>query len=171
MAKHKISKANQKVYFAGFYLEAIEMTEKDERLVNRKAVLAAHRESCVFHLVGAYEGLIWEVAHTYDIPWQPGQSLQPILVAQHDAGKSVPELEQLFDLLSQPGSWLQRMMAAWQRIQDLDPASTTVAKAPVNLNAIEVRVSMEEDDLLQLPDWHDKLRSLIDEIRERLAEW
>lgn len=171
MAKHRISKANQKVYFAGFYLEAIERTEKDDRLVNRKAVLAAHRESCLFHLVGALEGLIWEVAHTYDIPWQSGQPLQPLLAAQHDAGKSVPELEQLFELLSQSGSWLQRMMAAWHRIQDLDPASTTVAKAPVNLNAIEVRVSMEEDDLLQLPDWHDKLRALIDEIRQRLAEW
>ena len=171
MAKHKISKANQKVYFAGFYLEAIEMTEKDERLVNRRAVVAAHRESCLFHLVGAYEGLVWEVAHTYDIPYQPGQSLQPILAAQSAAGKSVPELEQLADLLASPGSWLQRMMVAWHRIQDLDPASTTVAKAPVNLNAIEVRVSMEEDDLLQLPDWHDKLRSLIEEIRERLGEW
>ncbi len=171
MAKHKISKANQKVYFAGFYLEAIEMTEKDERLVNRKAVVAAHRESCLFHLVGAYEGLVWEVAHTYDIPYQPGQLLEPILAAQHAAGKSVPELEQLSDLVSHPGSWLQRMMVAWHRIQDLDPASTTVAKAPVNLNAIEVRVSMEEDDLLQLPDWHDKLRSLIEEIRARLGEW
>lgn len=171
MAKHKIGKANQKVYFAGFYLEAIEMTEKDERLVNRKALLAAHRESCLYHLMGAYEGLIWEAARTYDIPYQPGEPLQPILSVQHEAGKSVPELEQMFDLQMQSGSWLQRMTTAWQRIQDPDPASTTVAKAPVNLNAIEVRVSMEEDDLLQLPDWHDKLRSLIDEIRSRLAEW
>lgn len=171
MAKHTIGKANQKVYFAGFYIEAIEKTEKDDRLVNRRAVLAAHRESCLYHLMGAYEGLIWEIAKTYNIPYQPGQPLEPILAEQHRAGKSVPELEQLCDMQTRPGDWLQRMTAAWQRIQDPDPAATTVAKAPVNLNAIEVRVSMEEDDLLQLPDWHDKLRGLIDEIRNRLAEW
>lgn len=171
MARHKIGKANQKVYFAGFYLEALDSIEHDERLVNRKALQAAHRESCLFHLVGAYHGLLWEIAKTYDLEYAAGDELRPLLAAQNDAGRSVPELEQLFDLQNRSGSWLNQMMSAWQRIQDADPATTSVAKAPVNLNAIEVRVSMEEDDLLQLPDWHGKLRLLIDEIRERLGEW
>lgn len=171
MAKHKLGKANQKMYFAGFYLEAIEMTEKDAQLVNRRALLAAHRESCLFHLMGAFEGLVWEIVTSHDIAYLPGQPLESILAAQQQAGSWVPELEQIFNLQSRTGSWLQRMTSAWQRIEDPDPATTTVAKAPVNLNAIEVRVSMEEDDLLQLPDWHDKLRELIDEIRERLGEW
>ncbi len=171
MAKHKISKANQKIYFAGFYLEAIENVEKDDQLLNRKAVLAAHRESCLYHLMSAYYGLIWEVANTYDIPYLQGESLAMALTTAQQSNKSSPELEQLFDLESAMGSWLNRMLAVWQRQQDLDPASTSVAKAAVNLNAIEVRVSMEEDELLQLPDWHDKLRSLIEEIRQRLSEW
>lgn len=171
MAKHKIGKANQKIYFAGFYIEALEKVEKDEQLVNRKALIAAHRESCLFHLVGAYEGLIWEVTSTYDVTFFPGQRLDAVLAAAQQTGKSVPELDQMFELESVPGSWLNRMMILWRRLQDPDPAATTVAKAPVNLNAIEVRVSMEEDELLQLPDWHDKLRSLIDEIRQRLGEW
>lgn len=171
MAKHKLGKANQKLYFAGFYLEALEKAENDAQLINRKAVLAAHRESCLYHLMGAYEGLLWEIANSYDIPFQAGQSLADLLAAQQEAGRAVPELEQISSLLTRPGNWLQRMISLWQRIQDPDPATTTVAKAPVNLNAIEVRVSMEEDDLMQLPDWHDKLRSLIEEIRERLGEW
>jgi len=171
MAKHRIGKANQKVYFAGFYLEALESIEHDDRLVNRKALQAAHRESCLFHLVGAYHGLLWEIAQTYNLEYRAGDALAPLLALQNEAGRAVPELERLFDLQSGAGTWLNRMMSAWYRIQDADPASTTVAKAPVNLNAIEVRVSMEEDDLLQLPDWHDKLRSLIDEIREMLGEW
>lgn len=171
MARHKIGKANQKLYFAGFYLEALDSIEHDDRLLNRKALQVAHRESCLFHLVGAYHGLLWEIAKTYDLEYAAGDTLSTLLAMQHEAGRSVPELEHLFDLQNRPGYWLNQMMSAWQRVQDVDPASSSVAKAPVNLNAIEVRVIMEDDDLLQLPDWHDKLRLLIDETRERLGEW
>ena len=171
MAKHRNGKANQKCYFAGFYLEAIEKAEKDESLLNRKAVLAAHRESCLFHLMGAYEALIWEVAQTYDEVFRVGDSLQSLLESVQLRDKNIPELEHLATLQSRAGSWLNQMVSQWHRIQDLDPTATTVAKAPVNLNAIEVRVSMDKDELVQLPDWHENLRNLIDEIRQTLGEW
>ena len=171
MAKHKTGKANQKCYFAGFYLEAIENAEKDESLMNRKAVLAAHRESCIFHLMGAYESLIWEVAGTYDEPFHAGQSLSRLLEDCQARGKSIPELEQLLTLELRAGSWLNRMLTSWNRIQSVDPATTSVTKTAVNLNAIEVRVSSDDDDLAQLPDWHENLLNLIDDIRQTLLEW
>jgi len=171
MAKYKPGKANQKRYFAAFYLEAIENADKDERLLNRKAVLAAHRESCLFHLMGAYEALIWEVAQSYGVTFRAGMPLQQLLAEAQDEGKSIPELDRLLQLQSLPGGWLNRMLQAWHRVQDVDPAATTVAKAPVNLNAIEVRVVAEEDDLLQLSDWHDNLRELIEETRQTMGEW
>ena len=171
MAKYKPGKANQKRYFAAFYLEAIENADKDERLLNRKALLAAHRESCLFHLMGAYEALIWEVAQSYGVTFRAGMPLQQLLEVAQGDGKSIPELDRLLQLQSLPGGWLNRMLQAWQRVQDVDPAATTVAKAPVNLNAIEVRVVAEEDDLLQLSDWHDNLRDLIEETRQTMGEW
>lgn len=171
MAKYKPGKANQKRYFAAFYLEAIENADKDERLLNRKALLAAHRESCLFHLMGAYEALIWEVAQSYGVTFRAGMPLQQLLTGAQEEGKSIPELDRLLQLQSQSGGWLHRMLKAWQRVQDVDPAATTVAKAPVNLNAIEVRVVAEEDDLLQLSDWHDNLRELIEETRQTMGEW
>ncbi|NPU95134.1 MAG: hypothetical protein HPY82_24800 [Gammaproteobacteria bacterium] len=171
MAKYKPGKANQKRYFAAFYLEAIENADKDERLLNRKALLAAHRESCLFHLMGAYEALIWEVAQSYGVTFRAGMPLQQLLTGAQEEGKSIPELDRLLQLQSQSGGWLNRMLKAWQRVQDVDPAATTVAKAPVNLNAIEVRVVAEEDDLLQLSDWHDNLRELIEETRQTMGEW
>lgn len=171
MAKYKPGKANQKRYFAAFYLEAIENADKDEHLLNRKALLAAHRESCLFHLMGAYEALIWEVAQSYGVTFRAGMPLQQLLTGAQEEGKSIPELDRLLQLQSQSGGWLNRMLKAWQRVQDVDPAATTVAKAPVNLNAIEVRVVAEEDDLLQLSDWHDNLRELIEETRQTMGEW
>ena len=171
MAKYKPGKANQKRYFAAFYLEAIENADKDERLLNRKALLAAHRESCLFHLMGAYEALIWEVAQSYGVTFRAGMPLQQLLTGAQEEGKSIPELDRLLQLQSQSGGWLNRMLKAWQRVQDVDPAATTVAKVPVNLNAIEVRVVAEEDDLLQLSDWHDNLRELIEETRQTMGEW
>lgn len=171
MAKYKPGKANQKRYFAAFYLEAIENADKDERLLNRKALLAAHRESCLFHLMGAYEALIWEVAQSYGVTFRAGMPLQQLLTGAQEEGKSIPELDRLLQLQSQSGGWLNGMLKAWQRVRDVDPAATTVAKAPVNLNAIEVRVVAEEDDLLQLSDWHDNLRELIEETRQTMGEW
>ena len=171
MAKYKPGKANQKRYFAAFYLEAIEKAEKDEHVLNRKALLAAHRESCLFHLVGAYEALIWEVANLYGETFRVGMSLTQLLEAARESGKSIPELDRLLELESHQDGWLNRMMRAWRRVQDVDPAAMTVAKAPVNLNAIEVRVVAEEDDLLQLSDWHGNLSELIEETRQTLQEW
>ncbi|RLT88794.1 MULTISPECIES: DUF6586 family protein [unclassified Ketobacter] len=171
MAKHKLSQSNQKRYFARFYLEAIENTENDESILNRKALLMAHRQSCLFHLVGAYRAFIWEVANTYDESYVATQSLQELLLQARANGKVVTELERVYELESTSGSWLQAMMKMWERINAVDPDATTQAKETMNLNAIEVRVVSETDDFTQLHDWYENLSSLIEEIRQLLSEW
>ncbi len=171
MSKHKLSNANQKRYFARFYLEAIENAEKDESVLNRKALVAAHQESCLFHLVSAYRCFVWEVAHTYNESFNQSMQLKDLIEQSRAQGKSLGELERLYDLENSDNSWLQRMLSLWQRINELDPDQSSQKKEAANLNAIEVRTFMEIDEFTQLSDWYDKLSLLIEEIRELLVEW
>ena len=171
MAKHQLSNANQKRYFARFYLEAIEKLDKDETVINRKALLAAHQQSCLFHLVGAYQCFLWEVANTYDENYNAQMSLQALVQRGRENGKTLAELERILELEHAKGSWLNRMMALWQRISEVDPTQTGEKKEAANLNAIEVRTFTELDEFTQLSDWYNNLSELIEEIRELLVEW
>jgi len=171
MAKHKLSQSNQKRYFARFYLEAIENTKNDETILNRKALVMAHQHSCLFHLVGAYRAFIWEVANTYDEAFASSQTLQSFLQQARDHGKTVTELERVYELESSSGSWLNNMMSMWEHINNVNPEVSTQPKEAVNLNAIEVRVVSDMDELAQLHDWYDNLSQLIEEIRQMLSEW
>lgn len=171
MAKHKLSNANQKCYFARFYLEAIESIENDETIINRKALLTAHQQSCLFHLEGAYQAFIWEVANTYDEPYSAELGLQTLLERARANGKTVSELERVYELQMDKGSWLYQMQSVWQRINQVNPEATSKSKASANLNAIEVRLVEEIDEFLQLHDWYNNLSKLIEEIRQLLGEW
>ena len=171
MAKHKLSHSNQKRYFARFYLEAIESTKEDESVINRKALLMAHQHSCLFHLIGAYRSFIWEVANTYDEIYDGAQTLDTFLTQVRLQDKSIPELDRVLSLETQPGSWLNHMLAVWYQINEVNPDKTTKPKEAVNLNAIEVRVLNDVDEFAQLHDWYDNLSALIDEIRQLLGEW
>jgi hypothetical protein len=171
MAKHALSSSNQKRYFASFYLEAIENTKKDSSVLNQKALLCAHQESCLFHLVSAYRCFIWEVANTYDEPYDGYISLHDFLHTAQENGKFISELNQVYQLETTQGSWLQQMLCVWARINQVNPASTSKVKEAVNLNAIEVRVMADVDEFAQLHDWYDNLSKLIDEIRALLSEW
>ncbi|MBA57327.1 MAG: hypothetical protein CMK89_23005 [Pseudomonadales bacterium] len=171
MAKHKLSHSNQRRYFARFYLEAIEKAKEDETVINRKALLAAHQQSCLFHLMGAYQAFIWEVAQTYDENYSANQSLDALLKQAQLNGKSIPELERVLTLELAEDSWLNRMQNTWKQINEVNPDATTQTKESVNLNAIEVRVISEVDEFAQLHDWYEKLSELIEEIRQLLGEW
>ena len=139
-------------------------------LLNRAALLAAHRESCVFHLTGAYRCLIWEVAHTYDEPYAGQTALTDFLRQAAEREKSLPELERISALEQSTGSWLQQLLAAWQRINQLEAGArpTVTGAAPA---AIDVRSMNEADGFSQLHDWYDNLSNLIEEIRQLLGEW
>ncbi|RLP55510.1 MAG: hypothetical protein D6160_03640 [Ketobacter sp.] len=171
MAKHTLGNSNQKRYFAKFYLDAIGQIQADNSVFNKKALIRAHQESCLFHLVMAYQSFIWEIANTYDEDYVSGTTLKQLLESSKENGKTIAELERLYTLETQKGSWLFALLDSWNRIADVNPQATSTVKSSTNLNAIEVRVFNEADELSQLHDWYDNLCILIDEIREMLGEW
>lgn len=171
MAKHKLGKTSQKLYFARFFLEAIEKAKKDEHLLNQKALLVAHQEACLFQLVSAYRGLVWEVANTYDEVFDIKMEVCDLAHVMETRGKSAGELDRLLFLEQTSNTWLNQMMGKWSVMVNLNPDATSPLKQQTNLNAIEVRVFSSEDELMQLSDWYENLSILIEEIRGLLVEW
>lgn len=171
MAKHTLGNANQKRYFAQFYLDAIGQVQNDASVFNKKALIRAHQESCLFHLVSAYRSFIWEIANTYDEAFDADTDLGQLLESSRENGKTIVELERLYQLENGNNSWLFSMLECWKRITDVNPQTTSRQKSVTNLNAIEVRVFSEEDEFSQLHDWYNNLCNLIDEMRMMLGEW
>ncbi len=171
MAKHKLGKVNQKLYFAGMYLELIEVAKNDDSLLNKKALTVAHQQSCLFHLVHAYQGFLWELANVYDIPCASPVTLAQVIENANKLEKPLGDLNRLSQLENEPNSWLSLMLQQWVLVTSADPESASTSRQPANLNAIEVRVWDEPDRLSQLSDWYGNLKVLVENMRELLVEW
>jgi hypothetical protein len=64
MAHELYTRTNQKIYFAGLALEAMNKASEG-RAMNAQALVQAERESAIFHLYGALLGLCHEIAGFY----------------------------------------------------------------------------------------------------------
>lgn len=171
MGKHRLSKANQKLYFAAIHLDAIKAARQDDSVMNQKALVQANMESAVFHLVSAYRGFIWELCQTHDlIPGDAMTLLQVIEQAQQE-GKQIQELNHFLNLEQQADSWLNQLLAAYQRLVALDPEMHSRVESPASFNAIAVRKVEEYETPEKIFEWHKALKTEIENFRTTLSEW
>lgn len=171
MAKHQLSKANQKLYFVSILLDAIKQAEADEKLMNKKAIVQANMEACLFHLVSAYRGFVWEICNTYDVKVDASMSVSDIQQAAAEEGKQIQELNHFMSLESAQDSWLSELLRAYEKTESLDPALTSKVESPASLNAIEVRKVEESETPEKIFQWHNILKSEIESFRPTLSEW
>ena len=67
MAQERYTRTNQKIYFAGLALQALNKAEQGQA-INAQAQVQAEREAVLFHLYGALLGLCHEIAGYYRLP-------------------------------------------------------------------------------------------------------
>lgn len=169
MAKYKQGKSNQKLYFAKIHIDAIKDAEANDTLLNKKAVIAAFRESSLFHLVSAYHAFLNEMLNTYDVVLSPMDSLADIQAQLTSQGRPSSELERFQQLES--SGWLTDLLSAWDEVQNhaLEKKPSTL-KAAVS-GAIDVLQAEPVNEVVQLELWRNKLASEIDALRSLLTEW
>lgn len=171
MAKHRLSKANQKLYFAALHLAAIKAAEKDESVMNQKALIQANLESAVLHLVAAYRGFIWEICLPHDVSPSGQMSLLEVTQLAEREGKQIQELNHFLQLEKQSDSWLSQLFVAYDRLMSLDPDTHSRVESPASLNAIAVRKVEESETPEKIFEWHNALKSEIESFRTTLSEW
>ena len=86
MAQELYTRTNQKIYFAGLALEAMNKAGEG-RAMNAQALVQAERESAVFHLYGALLGLCHEIAGFYRLPQASAPRVE-LLLTQEVLGRS-----------------------------------------------------------------------------------
>lgn len=171
MAKHRLGKANQKLYFAALHLDAIKAARQDDSVMNQKAVIQANMESAVFHLMCAYRGFIWELCQTHDLMPDDQMTLPEVMALAQQEGKQIQELNHFLNLEQQAGSWLQQLLAAHQRLMTLDPETHSRIESPASFNAIAVRKVEESETPEKIFEWHNALKTEIENFRTTLSEW
>ena len=171
MAKHRPGKSNQRLYFAKIHLENLNELNSKENILHRKALYQAHKEAFLFQLYGAFEGLLWEIANTYDVTMQAGMGAEGLQRVCQQQERVCPEVDRLLDLSQREGHWLQAFLRDWRKAQTLDPHEFGTLVAPANLNSIEIRRVDDEENTDQLNQWHREMGELINETRTILGEW
>ncbi|MCG8670336.1 MAG: hypothetical protein MI867_13040 [Pseudomonadales bacterium] len=171
MAKHQLGKSNQKLYFVSILLETINNSENNDKLLNKKAIVQANLEACLFHLESAYRCFLWEICHTYELEVVAGQSLDDVIAQSQQEGKQIQELNYFHQLEHQDGTWLNSLLKSYQRVSGLDPNANAQVQSAASFNAIEVRKVEEFETPEKIFEWHNVLKTEIENIRPTLSEW
>ncbi|MCG8313178.1 MAG: hypothetical protein MI976_08175 [Pseudomonadales bacterium] len=171
MAKHRLGKANQKLYFANLHLDSIKAVEHDQSLLNKQAVIQANREASVICLESAYRSFIWEICHTYDIDIDYGMPLTEVITKAESEGKQIQELNHFLSLELNEQSWLHELIMAFEKIVSLDPHKFAEINSVVSFNAIEVKKVEESETPEKILQWHNTLKTEIESFRTTLSEW
>lgn len=172
MAHELYTRTNQKIYFAGLALEAMNKAVEG-RAMNAQALVQAERESAVFHLYGALLGLCHEIAGFYRLPQASANRVELLLTQDVLDAKAIPELAELVELARSPQSWLAQLVATHAGLYQPLQAPKKV-KADVFQPLIEtVTLEQEEPQALAretLEEWRQNLKGLAIRFRDGLNE-
>lgn len=172
MAHELYTRTNQKIYFAGLALEAMDKAARGTAM-NAQALQQAERESAVFHLYGALLGLCHEIAGFYRLPQASAATAESMLTPRALEGNAIPELAELVELAQHSHTWLAQLLAAYAALfvpprppakpkgnvtQPLIQAVNLDAQAPAELGREE------------LEGWRQQLKILAIRFREGLSE-
>lgn len=172
MAHELYTRTNQKIYFAGLALEAMNKAVEG-RAMNAQALVQAERESAVFHLYGALLGLCHEIAGFYRLPQASANRVELLLTQDVLDAKAIPELAELVELARSPQSWLAQLVATHAALYQPLQAPKKV-KADVFQPLIEtVNLEQNEPQALAretLEEWRQNLKGLAIRFRDGLNE-
>ena len=172
MAHELYTRTNQKIYFAGLALEAMNKASEG-RAMNAQALVQAERESAVFHLYGALLGLCHEIAGFYRLSQANAPRVELLLTRQVLEEKAIPELAELVELAQAPQTWLAQLVATHAALYQPLQAPKKV-KADV-FQPLIVAINLENEEPLELSretleEWRQNLKGLAIRFRDGLNE-
>lgn len=162
-------RSNEKLHFAQLYIELLQQNNSDLDSLRQKVLTKAHWETAVLHLMGAYVGLLQQIAHNYELPLSGILSLEQLEQQFVQRGYVSPELARIRQLLNEPNTWLSHLHQAYVSCWQLEQLSTK----PVDANILASTVSQITPvrSPTELTIWLDQLTCLIKDIRQSMEEW
>jgi hypothetical protein len=169
------SRVSQKLAFARMHLQLWQQTA-ESGATQSLAIAQSFRESTLFHMVGAYQVFLQEIAHFYSLKSDVPITLDELseqLIAQNRVS---PEVTQIQNALIIENSWLAELLEYYQECLTI---REVVEKKPADVTqdvAIPVVLIDEHEELPLAPDECDyylsNLREFINRLREStMSEW
>lgn len=169
-------RVGQKLYFAHIHLREL---EKLAELASAGAVprQMAYTESFSFHLKGALNCYLAELASYYKVDTSPEQSLEPILLLLAHRGVVSPEFNELHTLAAVHDSWMKRLDAFYRACNEGSGVRIESAKddSRQHLSIIDLQGSGETEiilpDVIECARWLAAAEELIERQRHGMEQW
>ena len=172
MAHELYTRTNQKIYFAGLALEAMNKASHGGAM-NAQALRQAECESAVFHLYGALLGLCHEITGFYRLPQAHANRVELLLTQDVLDANAIPELAEMVELARAPGTWLAQLVAAhaalYQPLQAPKKVKVDVFQPLIDVVSLEddVQETLSHETLEQ---WRQSLKKMALRFRDALNE-
>lgn len=163
------SRTMQKMYSAKLVLKHFDGIDQQDELV-RPAFATAHAEAVVFHLQGALQSLIYEIAETARMPkgtWRTAADLQASAEAE---GRVIPHLNRILELEKDSFSWLSQLNRRYQACWLPERPKAEPAMPDSDLPLISVAKETASDQQ-QLTLWLESMQAFITDLRQTMQEF
>lgn len=169
-------RVGQKLYYAHIYLRELEKLA-EHAPVGAALRKMAHTESFSFHLKGAMNGYLAELARYYEVEASPEQGLKPMLLLLAHRGVVSPEFNELHALSTVHDSWMTRLDAFYRACSEgsgirIEPARNGSGQ---HLPIIDMQSSEETEiilpDVIECARWLAAAEELIERQRQGMEQW
>lgn len=166
------SRTMQKLFAARLLLDRLGDADQQDELIQH-SFKAAHVDAVLFHLQGALQSLLYEIAETARMPAGQWHSLEDLHQAAEDNERFLPQLNVLLELQNDSFSWFsqfqKRYQACW--LPDVQPGADSKGVKTVDSNSL---IALSEDsisDQQQLQLWLDSMQALVRDLRQTMQEY
>ena len=173
MSQVYLVRTNQKVNFSRIQLDMLEDAH-DENGWDKHAKIEALHESILFLMASALDAYYKEIAEKYRFNPAAVKAFDDLEQMVEASVQESPEVQEIRQLLSIEGSWLNRLMSAYQacwRAADgvVEPKSMSVSE--IHVVQINPDHKQDKDLLIELKGWLNEIRRLLEAQRSSFQEW
>lgn len=170
-----VARTNQKLAFARLHLDALVQAQGSTGW-SKHALIESYHESVLFHLRGALHAFVREVGEHYRLACDQIDDIAGLQAQLERTGQESPELNELQQLSSQAGGWMQKLQHAYDACWQASDVRGRLPEAEQSLSEIHVVQinpdhSEDADLLSECQHWFNTLRALVERLRNSMLEW
>ncbi len=168
-------RTNQKLNFARLHIKALVQAQETPQWSQHPRIESYH-ESVLFFLASGYTSLLREIAENYNLNPASIHGYAD-LIAQLDAtGQESPEARELEILEQDAGSWLHKVLKAYQSCWDasdhsVQPNAKDTSVSEIHVLQINPDHAEDRDVLAEYNGWLQAFRELLERLRANMQEW
>lgn len=168
-------RTNQKLNFARLHIKALEQAEEASQW-SKHARIESYHESVLFFMASGYAALLREVAENYNLEVDCVHRFSDLTEQLERTGQESPEVTELEQLEKDQGSWLHKMLSAYEACWQASSFRQAKSEADSSISEIHVLQinpdhAEDKDVLAEYKGWLQAFRDLIERLRAGMQEW